>query len=137
MYQALLLYSSDVVKGFVWFLRAHVAKFYGRLRLIRSVLRASNFPCLKFLEIVILWVYYAIPFGFTLFRHFWAYIFNFLKYVLRLRITDEGSVPEMRIWSISLIQYDLKLCIHLSRSLFFNSCMQMLTSLSGLDTKMD
>ena len=40
--------------------------------------------------------------------------------VLRLRITDEGSVPEMRVWSISLIKSDLKWCIHLSRSLFFN-----------------
>ena len=35
-----------------------------------------------------------------------------------LRITDEGSVPEMRIWSILLIQSDLKWCIHLSKSLF-------------------
>ena len=57
--------------------RAHVAKFYGRLRLIRSVLRASNFPCVKCIQIVILWVYYTIPFDFTLFWHFWAYIFNF------------------------------------------------------------
>ena len=89
-----------------------------RLRLVRSVLRASNFPCLKFIEIAILWVYYTIPFGFTLFGHFWAYIFNFLNYFLWLRITDEGSVPGMRIWSISLIQSDLKWCIHLSRSLF-------------------
>ena len=35
-----------------------------------------------------------------------------------IRITDEGSVPEMRIWSISLIKSDLKWCIHLSRSIF-------------------
>ena len=35
-----------------------------------------------------------------------------------LRITDEGSVPEMRIWSILLIKSDLKWCIHLNRSLF-------------------
>ena len=34
-------------------------------------------------------------------------------------VTDEGSVPEMRIWSILLIKSDLKWCIHLSRSLFF------------------
>ena len=47
--------------------RAHVAKFYGLLRLICSVLRASNFSCLKFIEIVILWVYFTIPFGFPLF----------------------------------------------------------------------
>ena len=76
--------------------------------------------CLKFIQIVILWVYYTIPFGFTLFWHFWAYIFNFLNYFLWLRITDEGSVPEMRIWSTLLIKSDLKWCIHLSRSLFFN-----------------
>ena len=75
--------------------------------------------CLKFIQIVILWVYYTIPFGFTLFWNFWAYIFNFLNYILWLRITDEGSVPEMCIWSISLIKSDLKWCIHLSRSLSF------------------
>ena len=51
--------------------RAHVAKFYGRLRLIRSVLRASKFAVLKLIEIVILWVYYTTPFGFSFFRHFW------------------------------------------------------------------
>ena len=50
--------------------RAHVAKFYGRLRLTRSVLRASHFPCLRFIEIVILWVYYTIHFGSTLFCTF-------------------------------------------------------------------
>ena len=57
---------------------------------------------------------------FTLFWHFLAYIFNFLNYFLWLRITDGGSVPEMRIWSISLIKSDLKWCIHLGKSLFFN-----------------
>ena len=38
--------------------RAHVAKFYVLLQLIRSVLRASKFSVLKFIEIVILWIYY-------------------------------------------------------------------------------
>ena len=33
-------------------------------------------------------------------------------------ITDEGSVPEMRIWSILLIKSNLKWGIPLSRSLF-------------------
>ena len=33
------------------------------------------------------------------------------------QLTDEGSVPEMRIWSMFLIKSDLKWCIHLSRSL--------------------
>ena len=44
--------------------------------------------------------------------------FHLLNYFVWLRITDEGSVPEMRIWSILLIKSDLKWCIHLSRSLF-------------------
>ena len=55
---------------------AHVAKFYGRLRLICSVLRASKFAVLKLREIVILWVYYTIPFGFSFFRHFSDIIFQ-------------------------------------------------------------
>ena len=42
-----------------------------------------------------------------------------LKILFWLGVTDEGSVPEMRIWSILLIISDLKWCIHLSRSLFF------------------
>ena len=55
------------------------------------------------------------------FGTFGASIFNFWNYFVWLRITDEGSVPEMRIWSILLIQSDLKWCIHLSRSLFLYS----------------
>ena len=35
------------------------------------------------------------------------------------KITDEGSIPEMRIWFISLLKSDLKCCIHLSRRLFY------------------
>ena len=101
--------------------RAHVAKFYGRLRLIRSVLRASKLSVLKLTEIVVLWVCCTIPFGFSLFWHFWAWIFRFWNYSVWLRIADEGSVPEVRIWSILLIKSDLKWCIHLSRSLFYIS----------------
>ena len=67
----------------------------------RYSLKASKFPCLKFIEIVILWVYYTIPFGFTLFWQFLASLLNIINYVVWLRISDEGSVPEMRIWSIS------------------------------------
>ena len=33
-------------------------------------------------------------------------------------MTDEGSLPELRIWSILLIKSDLKWCIYLSRGLF-------------------
>ena len=59
--------------------RAHVAKFYGRLRLIRSVLRASKFSVLKLIEIVIFGVHYTIHFGFNLLRHFWDNTFQLLK----------------------------------------------------------
>ena len=45
-------------------------------------------------------------------------IFNFWIHIVWLRITDEGSLPEMRIWSILLINSDLKWCIHLSKSLY-------------------
>ena len=99
--------------------RAHVAKFFGRFWLIRSVLEHQNFPCSKLIEIVILWVYYTIPFGFSLLRYFWDIVFPILNYFVWQRITDEGSVPEMRIWSILWIKSVLKWCIHLSRSLFF------------------
>ena len=55
------------------------------------------------------------------FRHFWGINFQpFVNYFVWLRITEEGSVPEMRIWSILLIKSDLKWCIHLSKSLFLN-----------------
>ena len=45
---------------------------------------------------------------------FTFYILHFVW----LKITDEGLVPEMRIWSILLIKSDIKWCIHLSRSFF-------------------
>ena len=73
---------------------------------------------LKLTEIVILWVYYTIPFGFSLVWHFWGITFQLLNYFVWLRITDEGSIPEIRIRSILLIKSDLKWCIHLSRGLF-------------------
>ena len=49
-----------------------------RVSLICSVLRASKFSVLKLIEIVISWVYYTIPFGFSFFRHFWGIIFQLL-----------------------------------------------------------
>ena len=72
-----------------------------------SIIVIINFliciPPLKLIEIVIMWVYYTIPFGFSLFWHFLVITFQHLILHVWLRITDEGSVPEMRIWSISLI----------------------------------
>ena len=35
---------------------------------------------LKLFEIVILWIFYTIPFGFSLFRHFWVIIFQLFKF---------------------------------------------------------
>ena len=44
--------------------------------------------------------------------------FNLFNYIVWLKITEEGSVPEMRIWSILLIKSDQKWNIHFSRNLF-------------------
>ena len=86
------------------------SKFYGWLPVIRSVLSASNLSVLKLIEIVILWIYYNITFliGFSLFWHFLDITFQLLNYFVWLRITYEGSVPEMRIWSILLIKSNFK-----------------------------
>ena len=112
-------YLVSVTAGGPWSPRGHIAKFYSRLRSICSVWRAQNFLCFKLIEIVILWVYYTIPFGFSLYLGTFGCQFSTIyNYFVWLRITDEGSVPEMRIWSIWLIQSDLKWCIHLSISLF-------------------
>ena len=50
----------------------------------------------------------------------WDRYFQLLIYFVWPRITDEGPLPEMRIWSILLIKSELKWCIHLSRNLYFN-----------------
>ena len=61
--------------------------------------------------------------------------FQFFNFFVWLRITDEGSVPEMRIWSILLIKSDLKWCIYLSRSLFlYEQC--KLSQLKGIYSAM-
>ena len=86
--------------------------------LIRSVWRASKFWVLKLIEIVILLVYYTIPFGFSLCWHFRVNIFYIYYHFVWRGIADEGSLPEMRIWTIVLIKPELNWCIHLSRSLF-------------------
>ena len=65
---------------------AHVAKFYGRVRLIRSVLRASKFSVFKLTEMLILWVNYTIPFGCSLIWHFGSITFQFLTYIVWPRI---------------------------------------------------
>ena len=49
---------------------------------------------------------------------FGSSLFNFLNFIVWLRITDEGSVPDIRTWSILLIKSLYKWSIHLCRSLF-------------------
>ena len=97
--------------------RAHTAKLYCRLLMIRSALRASKFSVLKLINF--LWVDYIIPFCFT--DTFGTLLLNFWNYFVRRRITDEGLVPEIRIWSTLLIKSELKWCIRLRRRLFLYS----------------
>ena len=59
---------------------AHVTKFYGRLRSIHNVLKVSRFLVLKLTEIVILWVYYTIPFALACFSTFETSLSNFWNY---------------------------------------------------------
>ena len=54
------------------------AEFYGRLQLIRSVLRASTFSGLKFIEIVIFGVYSPSLLASVCFGTFLISLFNFL-----------------------------------------------------------
>ena len=59
--------------------RAHVAKFSVDFSWVVAFEEHQNFPCLKLIEIVILWVYYTIPFGFNLFWHLLVITFQLLK----------------------------------------------------------
>ena len=70
-------------RGLVYYtsLRIFEAKFYGRLRVLPTVLRASNFSVLTLFKLAILWVYYhdyTVAFGFNLFCFgiIWASHFN-------------------------------------------------------------
>ena len=47
------------------------------------------------------------------------------------RITDEGSVPEMRICSILLMKSNLKWCIHLDLFLYFNHFIHLVSVTAG------
>ena len=125
--------------------RGHI---YSQILWSTSVFKTSYVSVLKWIEIVILWVYYTIPFGlkiacfgtfwallynflnyFVWLRIFWASLFHFSTYLVLLRITEEGLVPEIRMWSILLIKSDLKWRIHLSRSLFLYSTVYQLICL--------
>ena len=87
--------------------RAHVAKFYGRLFFRIKINGNCNFVGLL-----------HHPFWLKLVLELSSHDFQLLNYFVWPRITDEGSLLEMRIWSILLIKSDLKWRIHLRRSLF-------------------
>ena len=57
------------------------------------------YKVLKLSEIVILWVYYTIPFGFGLIWHFWGITSTF-KVLCLAWVAGEGSVPGVRVWSM-------------------------------------
>ena len=68
------------------------AEFYGRLQLICSVLRASTFSVLKFIEIVIFGVYSPSLLASVCFGTFFDISFQLFSYFVWLRITNDGSV---------------------------------------------
>ena len=70
--------------------------------LIRSVSRAATIFVLKFIEIVLFWVYSPSLLASICFGTFLTSLFNFFSYFVWLRITDDGSVLEMGLWSILL-----------------------------------
>ena len=106
--------------------RAHVAKFYGLHRLIRSVLRASNFSLLVFkIDLNFNFIGFFTPsiLASTCFArpNLYASDFNLLLYFVWLSITDEGSNFKYEEWAYDpywIVNTILKWCFHLSRSLF-------------------
>ena len=101
--------------------RAHIADFNYRLRLIRIVWEHQNRPYnnwfkFKFCGFITPYVLASACFG-----TFVSNIFYFWNHFVWRRMTDVGSLPEMRIWSIFLIKSDSKLCIHLSKGSLYIS----------------
>ena len=68
------IFSVYILVEVCFYIGLTVAKFYGRLRLIRSVLRAATFSVLKLIESVITSRRLAL----ACFDTFWATHFNFL-----------------------------------------------------------
>ena len=79
-------------------LKSSLRKFYGRYGdLTKPPLGTS---------LLLRTVPWCISLGFSLFWHLLVITFPFFKPHVWLRITDEGSVSEIRMWSISLIKSD-------------------------------
>ena len=97
--------------------RAHVAKSYGRLRLIRSVWRASKLPVYK-----INWngKFITIPFGFSLFWYLLVITLQLLNTTCLAKDHWRGFSTRNAhmVYIVNLIR--LKWFIPLSRSLYLN-----------------
>ena len=123
--RSILLYFNYLVRCHCWWTRespsSHLTKFFGRLRLIPSVLRASKLSVFKInwnCKFVGLFHYpFRLQLDLALLTHHFSTFNNYIVW-LSLRITDEGSVHEKGMWSILFIKSDLKFCIHISRSIF-------------------
>ena len=96
----------------------YIAKLYSLIRVFHSVSRASIFSVLKLIVKVILYAYYAIPFGFSLFlallgHHFSTFQLRCLakNHVLGFS-TQHAHIP------ILSMEFNLKWCMHLSRKPF-------------------
>ena len=106
-------YMDVVVENIGWF----VAKFYDRLRFIRSVLRASKFSVLKLIEIVFLWINYTIPFGSACFGTFRT-SFSTFKLLCLAKDHWRGYITRNAHMVHVVNSIRFKMVIHLSRSLF-------------------
>ena len=91
----------------------------------------QNFLCWNYWNCTFVDLSYGIPFDSASFGTFVTSLINFLNYFVWLRITDEGSVPEMRILSILLMKSDLKWCIHLDLFLYFNYFTHLVSVTAG------
>ena len=110
------LYISEISGNFISVLECfciHVSETFVNYKIFCWILgwirrHWHNFPCLKLIEIVIVWVHFTIPFRCNFFLDFGASYLTFIQHFVWLRITDEGSITEMRIWLLLLIQSDFK-----------------------------
>ena len=77
--------TSEIVRGHVFRTFLKRANNLG----MSTQRKYVNFV-LKLTEIVIVWVYYTTPFGFSLIWQFWDITFQFMNYFVWIRVTDEG-----------------------------------------------
>ena len=92
-----------------WTIGVTWSHFFGWLRWFVALWEHQNFPCLKSIKIVIVWVYKTFTFRFSSLRHYLCMEPHLLLYFVWRRITDWVTMAETRIWSILVIQYDFKM----------------------------